>query len=159
MTEPDEQTLSAAFTRVANAAGWLWSDGPWRSCEGWRGFVEECVEGYEMDYSEYLHDISVRDLLDLALNDEATRRADEFEDFLSAVRRSDDAFRELIARGPVIRPDEPRWWRRALPPHGGEEFVKDVQERLSSPLPAHGRAQAKVEGASRPSRSGKDGVW
>ncbi|WP_336323776.1 hypothetical protein [Streptomyces lavendofoliae] len=130
MNRPSQQTLKSAFTRVAGAAGWKWSDDPWRSCEGWRGFVEECAEGYEMDYSEYLHDISVRDLLDLALNDEATRRADGFGEFQAAVQRSDQAFRDLIAGGPVIRPDEPRWWRRALPPNGGEEFVTDVQERL-----------------------------
>ncbi|GGW30576.1 hypothetical protein [Streptomyces xantholiticus] len=130
MTDENDATLTSAFTRVAGAAGWKWSDDPWRSCEGWRSFVEECAEGYEMDYSEYLHDISVRDLLDLALNDEAARRADGFSEFSAAVRNTDQAFRELIGQGPVIRPDEPRWWRRSLPPLGGEEFVRDVQERL-----------------------------
>ncbi|MFV2118032.1 hypothetical protein ACE14D_06140 [Streptomyces sp. Act-28] len=115
---------------MAAAAGWKWSDDPWRSCEGWRGFVEDCIEGYEMDYSEYLHDLSIRDLLDLALNDEATQKTEEFEDFLAAVQRVDDTFRDLIATGPEVRPEEPQWWMRSLPPHGGEEFVRDVQERL-----------------------------
>ncbi|MFI6103481.1 hypothetical protein [Streptomyces sp. NPDC051310] len=88
------------------------------------------MEGYEMDYSEYLHDISVRDLLDLVLEDEEARSAVEFADFTAAVVESDSTFRSLIARGPLIRPNDSRWWRRSLPPYGGNEFVNDVEERL-----------------------------
>ncbi|MFH8475798.1 hypothetical protein [Streptomyces sp. NPDC018000] len=130
MTRPSEQTLTSVFTQVAAAAGWKWSNDPWRSCEGWLSFVEECEEGYEMDYSEYLHDISIRDLLELALNDENAQRTKGFAEFSASIQRSDHAFRELIESGPMIRPEEPRWWRRSLPPHGEEEFVGDVQERL-----------------------------
>ncbi|MFE4692551.1 hypothetical protein ACFRH6_21190 [Streptomyces sp. NPDC056749] len=130
MSHPSEKSLSSAFTQVAAAAGWKWSDDPGRSCEGWRSFVEECEEGYEMDYSEYLHDISVRDLLDLALNDDTMQHTAGFMEFSDSIRQSDFAFHRLIQDGPVIRPEEARWWRRSLPPQGGEDFVKDVQERL-----------------------------
>ncbi len=87
-----------------------------------------------MDYSEYLHDIAVRELLDLALNNASVRRAKGFTQFTDSIRQSDSGFRLLIGNGPVIHSGEPRWWRRSLPPHGGDEFVADVQERLGITL-------------------------
>ncbi|MGW1278877.1 hypothetical protein ACWD4V_18250 [Streptomyces tsukubensis] len=125
-----EGALASAFVDVAARAGWKWAKDPWQSYQSWSDFVQECVDGYGMDYSEYIHDSLVRDLIGEFLADDAARNASGFKEFIAAVQEVDEKFRALISRGPVVLPEEERWWRRSLPPTGGEEFVNDVEERL-----------------------------
>lgn len=130
MTNESRGSLASAFADVAARNDWKLTVDPWNSCEAWAEFTKECLNGYGMDYSEYIHDSLIRDLLELALQDEAAKRTPEFGEFASRIQRTDKVFRELIANGPVVRPEEPRWWRRSLPPSGEAEFVNDVKERL-----------------------------
>lgn len=42
-----------------------------------------------------------------------------------SIRAADEPLREVLARGPLVRPNEP-WWRARLPPCGGEDFVDEM---------------------------------
>lgn len=97
----------------------------------WKEFVEECAIGYELDLSEYLNDLSIRDLLQEVMDDAEIRTIDNYGWFAEEVRRIDERFREVVNAGPEIRPDDAHWWKRRVPPVGAEEFVDDVRDRHS----------------------------
>ncbi|MGW5868823.1 hypothetical protein ACWFRJ_42540 [Streptomyces sp. NPDC055239] len=79
--------------------------------------------------SEYLNDLSIRSLLQGIVDDPAVQALPAYSWFSCELDRIDEVFRELLADGPLIRPEEQRWWRRSLPPAGGQDFVDDVRDR------------------------------
>ncbi|MDX3457516.1 hypothetical protein PV396_37145 [Streptomyces sp. ME02-8801-2C] len=91
--------------------------------------VDECVDGYDMDVSEYLNDLSIRDLLQRVTDDPIVRSLPEFAWFTAELAGIDERFRAVLADGPMVRPGEHRWWRRSLPAVGQEDFVRDAKER------------------------------
>ncbi|MFF8716355.1 hypothetical protein ACF07T_33700 [Streptomyces sp. NPDC015184] len=124
-----ENIFDARFQEVAQVQGWSRPPLPAAALAMWEGFVTECRIGYEFDLSEYLNDLSVRDLLAAALADVEIGRMGECEWLARETHRIDSLFRGLLANGPVVRVDCNKWWNRSLPGYGAEEFVSDVQER------------------------------
>ncbi|CAM5269626.1 hypothetical protein [Streptomyces fumanus] len=123
--------FTETFQRIARAAGWASPPRPAQALAQWEGFVEECEEGYALDFSEYLDDLSVRTLLHKVLGDPEARHGPVYEPFARRVGLVDDRFRALIGEGPLVRPGSDHWWERRIPAAGGPEFVADVHERYA----------------------------
>ncbi|WP_406165461.1 hypothetical protein [Streptomyces sp. NBC_00996] len=87
-----------------------------------------------MDVSEYLNDLSVRDLLQRVSDDPSVQSLPEYSWFANELASIDEGFKVLLIRGPLIRPEEHRWWRRSLPAVGRTDFVTDVKERYGVEL-------------------------
>ncbi|MFF2065088.1 hypothetical protein ACFVWZ_25350 [Streptomyces sp. NPDC058200] len=122
------------FQNIARASGWHPPPRLAQALEMWEEFVRECADGYEFDLSEYLNDLSVRQLLQQVLDDAEAKRTETYAPFAQRVRGIDDRFREVVSEGPLIRPGSDHWWDRQVPPHGAAEFVEDVRERHSVDL-------------------------
>ncbi|AWW43581.1 hypothetical protein DN051_44575 (plasmid) [Streptomyces cadmiisoli] len=100
----------------------------------WEDFVEECEIGYASDLSEYLNDLSVRQLLQKVLDDAEAKRTETYLPFAQRVRRIYERFHEVVNEGPEVRPRSECWWDRRLPATGAAEFVADVWERYAVDL-------------------------
>ncbi|MFF3749766.1 hypothetical protein ACFYYH_04790 [Streptomyces sp. NPDC002018] len=107
------------FQLIARASGWGSPPRPAQALGMWEEFVTACESGYAFDLSEYLNDLSVRRLLQAVLDDaEAAQRTETYVPFAQRIRRIDDHFRELVSKGPLIRPGSDVWWDRRVPPTG-----------------------------------------
>jgi len=129
-----EGSLADHFRRIAREAGWAVTMLPAEALRSWEEMVDECVDGYDLDVSEYLNDLSVRDLLQRVADDSKVRSLPEFSWFTAELARIDEGFRAVLANGPLIRPREHQWWRRSLPAVGRTDFVRDVKERYGVEL-------------------------
>ncbi|GHC90190.1 hypothetical protein [Streptomyces flavofungini] len=126
---PREGDLASQFQRVARATGRANPPLPGAALRGWEEVVKLCAEGYDFDVSEYLNDLSIRELLQDAVDDPVVKSLPECSWFSAELSRIDDGFRTVLTNGPVVQPDESHWWRRSLPARGQQEFVDDVRER------------------------------
>ncbi|MFJ8104611.1 hypothetical protein [Streptomyces sp. NPDC096132] len=132
MSEP--HGFADRFQWIARSEGWVNPALPGGFIRMWEEFVEECVSGYEFDLAEYLNDLSIRGLLQKAMDDIEMKLLEQYSWFTGEVRRVDERFREAVEDGPVVWPDGEFWWRRKIPPIGSEDFVRDVRDRFSVEL-------------------------
>lgn len=126
---PREGNLGSEFQRVARARGWANPPLPGAALRSWEEVVKLCAEGYDFDVSEYLNDVSIRELLQHVIDDPVVQSLPEHSWFSAELSRVDEGFRALLLNGPVVRPNESRWWLRSLPARGQQEFVDDVRDR------------------------------
>lgn len=119
------------FRQIASASGCTSPPRPAQALGKWEEFVEQCEHGYELDFSEYLNDLSIRNLLQKLLDDAEAQRGATYGPFAQRIRLIDDRFRGLLSQGPLIRPGSGLWWERRIPADGAPEFVEDVRERYS----------------------------
>ncbi|MGW2044703.1 hypothetical protein ACWCPF_05920 [Streptomyces sp. NPDC001858] len=103
----------------------------WNDVESWREFVEECGDGYSDSLAEYEFDLSVRDRLQKALDDETLRTVEEFQRLREAVDSIDQEFSALTS---VVRPvaegDALPWWHLRIPRSAGRELAEELFQRL-----------------------------
>jgi hypothetical protein len=130
----DSRRFLDEFQRVVRSFGWPGSILPIAALEAWEFVVDECIAGYDDFLVEYSNDLAVRDLLNEVLADPQIRSLSECVWFSESVHRIDAKFRNLIQGGPILWPNEDRWWRRSIPPYGREDFVSDVRERRAVEL-------------------------
>ncbi|MYY80837.1 MULTISPECIES: hypothetical protein [unclassified Streptomyces] len=126
---PREGNLATHFERAARAAGWAEPPLPGAALRSWDEMVKLCTEGYDFDVSEYLNDLSIRELLQHVIDDPVVQSLPEYSWFSAELSQIDERFRGLVAHGPLVRPNESRWWLRSLPAQGDQEFVDDVRDR------------------------------
>ncbi|UFQ13545.1 MULTISPECIES: hypothetical protein [Streptomyces] len=131
---PREGDLVSQFQRVARAAGRVNPPLPGAALRSWDEVVKLCTEGYDLDVSEYLNDLSIRELLQHVIDDPVVRSLPEYSWFSNELSRIDEGFRALLQDGPSVRPNESRWWFRSLPARGQQEFADDVLERYGVEL-------------------------
>ncbi|MFH9861391.1 hypothetical protein [Streptomyces sp. NPDC017202] len=122
------------FEQIARASGWSSPPRPAQALGMWEEFVEQCEHGYELDLSEYLNDLSVRNLLQKVLDDVEAQRVAAYGPFAQRIRLIDDRFRDVVSQGPLVRQGSRHWWERTIPADGAPEFVEDVRERYSVEL-------------------------
>jgi hypothetical protein len=103
----------------------------WNDVEAWRDFVEECSVGYSDSLAEYEFDLSVRDRIQRALDDESLQAADGYERFRESVRSIDDRFLGLARVDlPAADAGSLPWWHLRVPEKGGRELADDLSLRL-----------------------------
>lgn len=124
-----EGSLADHFRRIARETGWAVAMLPGQALRSWEAMVDECADGYDLDVSEYLNDLSVRSLLQRVTDDPKVRSLPEFSWFAAELAGIDERFRAVLADGPLIRPGDHQWWHRSLPAVGRTDFVRDVKER------------------------------
>jgi hypothetical protein len=107
--------------------GWRDPDRARAAVAAWQNFVSECKAGYSLGLFEYRHDLRIRDLLEVVIQDPKGVDASAFHEFTAEVRRIDDEFRLVLDLDRQVTPDV-RWWHQYLPAYGGEYLVEDVQE-------------------------------
>lgn len=122
------------FRSIVLDSGWHVPTRPAQVLGAWEDFVTTCTDGYEFDLSEYLNDLSIRQFIQLVLDDPEAKRTEMYTLFVERIRRIDDRFRELVSEGPLIRPGSDLWWDQRIPPYGAAEFVEDARERYSVQL-------------------------
>ena len=84
--------------------------------DGWGNFIEECIDGYHWDYSEYIHEIKIRDKLQIKIN---TCEVDNIQ--LDKIKELDDKFKSLLKKD-VTLPKEKYWWRQGVLNKAGEAY-------------------------------------
>ncbi|WP_406088847.1 hypothetical protein [Streptomyces sp. NBC_01013] len=128
---PDTTDLALIVAEVSQRLGRRQILSPGELLGSWSSFVDECQEGYEYDYSEYLNDISVRNVLQAVIVDcRVSRRLVSSAWFAGELDVIDLRFKSLVESGPAVRPGDADWWMVKIPGFGGEDFVADTLERF-----------------------------
>ncbi|TCC19247.1 hypothetical protein [Kribbella sindirgiensis] len=89
----------------------------------WRGFVEECEEGYADNIYEFANDLAVRDLIRKILDSEELRTYSQMGWVRDEVAEIDGRYRAILLDDEV-RPGRP-WWEARVPRLAGEELAGD----------------------------------
>jgi hypothetical protein len=97
--------------------------------ERWENFVSEVEEGYDDSIYEYTNDLSVRDLLQVVVDNCPLALRDKL---IGALRIWDERFNKATeeSKRPVL-PDKERsqaWWWFRVPVKRGSELVNDLQK-------------------------------
>ncbi|MDR1237619.1 MAG: hypothetical protein LBK28_05190 [Propionibacteriaceae bacterium] len=114
------------FRSIVNPRGRSLNWAPVTYVDVWEELADEISGGYRFSFYEYMNDLSVRDVLECALQSDALDCYPEWSAYKSAVARIDGRMRALLADGPEVRPSA-LWWYARLPAIGSHEFVEDVK--------------------------------
>lgn len=102
--------------------------------EEWRGFVEQCEQGYEYNVMEYHADLSVRDRIEACLRGEGSEDAG----FVAGVAEADARFRALLQPGVEVGPEGDPWWHRGVPRYAGYPLAEGLSEWFGVQVEARG---------------------
>lgn len=89
----------------------------------WESFVLECETGYSWDYSEYLNELRVRDVLEELLAAPELSGFEEHDILRSNVEKLDKRLQRLFLPKEVGDPAEP-WWRRRVLSQAGDAYAE-----------------------------------
>lgn len=93
----------------------------------WDWFVGLVDDGYEMGYAEYLNDMSIRRVLERALDDPRLRRKAEYADLKSRVDAADNRLKAAFRADIRIGQEGDPWWERGVPKVGHDEFAEEMR--------------------------------
>lgn len=91
--------------------------------EKWRFFIEECEEGYQWDFSEYLNEVRTRYLIQQLLNNEEIANAGEFQELFVDLGNLDQKFRELLQPEALLEKGD-GWWDKGVLKKAGENYLQ-----------------------------------
>lgn len=89
----------------------------------WRSFIEECKEGYQWDYSEYINEIKVRYLIQKLVDDKRISNADEYKGVLGELDELDKEFESLLQPN-VLLDRGNGWWDRGVLKKADQEYCE-----------------------------------
>jgi len=115
-----------AFKEFLGRNGWPTDQSPWSIVERWESLVDQVAEGYHWGLYEFANDLSVRDLLEKAFNDDQLRRFDQIEAMRKRVKNADDRLKASFLPGVQIGNIDAPWWHRGVLAAAGEEYLDDV---------------------------------
>lgn len=87
----------------------------------WRGFVEQCEEGYADNIYEFENDLAVRDLIMRILDNAVLRNYSQMAWVRDEIDQIDARYQSLLL-AEEVRPDRP-WWEARIPRLAGEELA------------------------------------
>ncbi|WP_232668009.1 hypothetical protein [Pseudonocardia sp. TRM90224] len=123
LTTPKE--FVERFRAVVAARGWRGVSTPFDLIGGWEQLVDVVAEGYDDNIYEYRNDLSVRERIEVLLQDESLSGVEQMERVRTQVGEIDARFRSLLRPEPV-RGNSP-WWEAHLPAYAGAELVADIK--------------------------------
>lgn len=82
----------------------------------WKGFIEECEEGYQWEYGEYMNDIEVRNGI------HAWMKTQKDEDFEKEVMNLDNRFVSLLIPDVFLKKYN-SWWENGVLKFAGDYYV------------------------------------
>jgi hypothetical protein len=123
----DTPEFLGAFRETARSLGSWRLLTPTDVVGSWKGFVEQCKEGYADNIYEFHNDLSVRSLIMKLLEHPAPRDYGQMGWVREEVAAIDDRYRVLLLDSDV-RPGRP-WWEASVPRIAGEELAADIKER------------------------------
>lgn len=103
------------------------ADSPARLLEKWQFFVEECQRGYPWDFSEYVHELRPRRVLELLLVGLPADMFPEAEVLQENIEPTDTRFRALLQPG-VELPDHQHGFDRGVLKYAGEPYVSYMRD-------------------------------
>ena len=98
--------------------------------ECWAAFVELCKGGYGAygDVMEaYDNDISIRDAIEVMVEDAALQRMAGFRWFFERVAATDARFKALLQNDVAIKGDDAPWWRRGVLIYAATDYVAEIK--------------------------------
>ncbi len=115
-----------AFVAAVAAEGLRATWGPTQFVDAWAFFVSEADTAYVGDLYEYEDELSVRDILEIALADSYLSKFPQWEVMREKIMEVDQRFRSVLDGGPEIHPGD-QWWRSRLPRRAGAELAHDAR--------------------------------
>jgi len=97
----------------------------------WTSWVEDCEDGYAFTAYEYDAELSVRDVVEEALNDPTLATYPEHEAFRNRVAEIDQRFRAVLHptwRIPRAPPEWASWWRMGILRRAGRQYAEYWRE-------------------------------
>jgi hypothetical protein len=119
------QDFTRRFEDAVAAAGWRRSFTPTQVIDMWKSLIDRSEQGYDDNFDEFMHDLTVRDLIDRLLKDPRLAELPAMNWFRERVSELDDRFRALLRLDVKVRPDEPRWWLNSVLTYAGSELADD----------------------------------
>lgn len=110
----DQKEYVEAFRSLQRAAGRRRVLDPDVAVRAWQSQVRSCEEGYDMGIDEYFNEMSVRRLLERAMNDERLAGFPETSSLRDQVSAADDQLRATFLEGQLIGDDGSPWWERGV---------------------------------------------
>lgn len=107
---------------------------PVRLIETWRSFVEQCRNGYHMCIYEYDNDISIREAIQLVIDNDNLKKYREYGIFCETIFAIDQKFRELLLA--QTRDDRTTWWEKGILKTGQDEYATDIKEIFGIEIPS-----------------------
>lgn len=95
--------------------------------EKWKELVEECSEGYMWEYSEFVNEMRVRNLIEQLSTDLRLRSFSELPYLLDEVKKVDHAYKILLQTSVSINNSE-YWWERGVLVHAGQMYCDYMRE-------------------------------
>jgi hypothetical protein len=123
----DAREFLEAFREAARSLGSWRLLTPTEVVGSWRGFVEQCEEGYADSIFEFHNDLSVRTLIMKLLEHPALLDYEQMGWVREEVAAIDDRYGALLLDSD-LRPGRP-WWEARVPRIAGEELAADFKER------------------------------
>jgi len=97
--------------------------------ELWEGHVCACEGGYQWDYSEYLNELRVRDVLEAIMRAPELAKFPEHAEFEGRVNEIDRRFRSVLMENARATTDGP-WWRMGVLRKAGSPYVEYCAKAL-----------------------------
>ena len=99
---------------------------PWGVLEQWESLVDQATEGNVLGSYDFTNDLSVRDLLAKALEDETLGRFEQMATMRERVEVADARFRAVLMPGVEIGGSQRPWWQRGVLARSSDEYAEDM---------------------------------
>jgi hypothetical protein len=130
-----EYTLDQAAVLVAKQRGWRSRLTPDQLEGGWRTFIRQCQQGYDMDIYEYGNDRHVRTMIQQVLTVDGLIASPQVEAYKSRIGVLDAQYRELLQPGIEVGDATRQWWERGVPKYAGAELADDFSRIYQVEIP------------------------
>ncbi|PZM97345.1 MAG: hypothetical protein DIU79_02830 [Actinobacteria bacterium] len=91
----------------------------------WANFATSVAAGYEMGLDEYVNDLSLRRVLEEALNDPVLASSEGYLSFRASVQSTDDILKGSFSEHLIGHESAP-WWERGVPRLAGRKLADDL---------------------------------
>jgi hypothetical protein len=107
--------------------GWPTGRSPWDFVEEWESLIDQVAAGYGWGMYEFTNELSVRDLLAKAFDDQQLRNFGQINSMRQRVEAADARLKESFLPEIEIGSADQPWWRRGVLARAGDEYADDVK--------------------------------